>query len=297
MSWWNNRICHFMFDLKTWLWAVCTIVTDLHTLLFSSTRPSPPSAPPPYIGLTSFLFWFGYHWMWGLPWLGSTSTKKRPQFPVTVHCTRFYAGSDYRFSLLKSILSTLLPHGCLLDKNLDHYGFTRGSVVGIQLLWRIWQVDQQTSGTICFVFYHCNWTTVNTQPQICLIKVHLKTHQSMAEDISIFHNFGVLIQGSVWCDRWNQNVCFKNWPLLVSGSKLHRGSSGLTHPPLSLDGHANRHWPILANAKLPDQNLFKIWPNLFLRRKVSNFFAGEQLTEFTPEFWLFSVGLIPETVD
>ena len=23
--------------------------------------------PAPYIGLTSFLFWFGYHWMWGLP--------------------------------------------------------------------------------------------------------------------------------------------------------------------------------------------------------------------------------------
>ena len=116
--------------------------------------------------------------MWGLPWLGSTSTKKRPQFPVTVHCTRFYAGSDYRFSLLKSILSTLLPHGCLLDKNLDHYGFTRGSVVGIQLLWRTLHLVQQTLDTIYFVFYHCNWTTVNTQPQICLIKVHLKTHQS-----------------------------------------------------------------------------------------------------------------------
>ena len=57
MSWWNNRICHFMFDLKTWLWAVCTFVTDLHTLLFSSTRPSPPRALywPHFISLLIWL--------------------------------------------------------------------------------------------------------------------------------------------------------------------------------------------------------------------------------------------------
>jgi hypothetical protein len=35
----------------------------------------------------------------------------------------------------------------------------------------------------------------------------------------------------------------------------------------------------------------------FCAEKCPTSLVGEQLTEFTPEFWLFSVGLIPETVD
>ena len=81
---------------------------DLHALLFTTTPPPPPHPTP--IGTSSFLFWFGYH-----SYLGSSTIKKRPQFSVTVHCACFYAASDYRFSLLKSIRWTP-PHSCLWDK-------------------------------------------------------------------------------------------------------------------------------------------------------------------------------------
>ena len=81
---------------------------DLHALLFT-TSPPPPSN---WLYFISLLIWLSAEF----------EDKKRPQFSVTVDCVRFYADSDYRFSLLKSIPSSSTR--CLMDvcgtKNLDN---------------------------------------------------------------------------------------------------------------------------------------------------------------------------------